>query len=378
MEWIKRNLYFVIGSGVALVLMGLAGGYLYTGWARKSVAFEKLGQQYAELKRLYELNPNPGSDKVNNIRAAKEQQEQLRQFNTRAAAHFALIPPLPPFEGTNKVTSEEFTSQLRRTLDQLQREAAAASVSLPPKFAFSFSAQKDAMTFAPGSLNLLAVQLGEVKALCDAIFAAKVNALDGLRRERVSSDDAKGPPSDYVEHKSVTNDLAVITPYEVTFRCFSAELAAFFNALHSGRHALLVKTINVEAAPAAAADPNMPGGVPTYAPAVAAEAMPDAFRRRYGMAAEGPPVAAAEAFAQRYGGMGPEGGGGPSLGGIAYRPLGSSPAARPYAAAPTAPAPAAPGAMPVRSSLQTVLNEKPLRVTALIHVVKLLPKETNR
>ena len=40
---------------------------------------------------------------------------------------------------------------------------------------------------------------------------------------------------------------------------------------------------------------------------------------------------------------------------------------------PTGTAPA-----PVRSGPQTVLNEKPLRVTLMIHVVKLLPKETKR
>ena len=30
MDWIKRNLYFLVGSFVALVLMGLAGWYLYS------------------------------------------------------------------------------------------------------------------------------------------------------------------------------------------------------------------------------------------------------------------------------------------------------------------------------------------------------------
>ena len=36
-----------------------------------------------------------------------------------------------------------------------------------------------------------------------------------------------------------------------------------------------------------------------------------------------------------------------------------------------------PGATP-RGGMQAVLNEKLLRVTLLIHVVKLLPQETNR
>ena len=51
----------------------------------------------------------------------------------------------------------------------------------------------------------------------------------------------------------MTNELAVLTPYEVTFRCFSSELAAVLAGLASSPYALLVKTINVELAPAVAA-----------------------------------------------------------------------------------------------------------------------------
>lgn len=32
MDWIKRNLYFLVGSLVAVALMGLAGWYLYSKW----------------------------------------------------------------------------------------------------------------------------------------------------------------------------------------------------------------------------------------------------------------------------------------------------------------------------------------------------------
>ena len=70
------------------------------------------------------------------------------------------------------------------------------------------------------------MQLAEVKAICTVLFQAKINSLDNIRRERVSEDDLKGPQTDYLPEKSVTNELAVLSPYEVTFRCFSSELAA--------------------------------------------------------------------------------------------------------------------------------------------------------
>ena len=53
--------------------------------------------------------------------------------------------------------------------------------------------------FAPGSLGALAQQLGEVKALCEILFAAKINSLDGIRRVPVSPDDAGGTQADYLE-----------------------------------------------------------------------------------------------------------------------------------------------------------------------------------
>lgn len=398
MDWVKRNLYFVIGSAVALVLMGLAGFYMYSGWKQKNEVFAKLSEQYAELKRLYDLDPNPGSEKVNNIKAARDQQEQLRTFIRDASARFAPVPRIPDPEGTNRVTSEDFTTQLRRTLDQLQRDAANSSVAIPTnpaKYSFSFEAQKSLMTFAPGSLDKLAVQLGEVKAICEILFAAKINSLDGIRRERVSNDDYKSPPAspaDYLNEKSVTNDLAIITPYEVTFRCFSSELGKVFNGFHASPHCLLVKTVDVEPAPGGPGvfDQTFPGEPPSFQPM--GEMPPSVMlQRRYGLGGEG--GGAAEAFARRYGtpgggrGGGPEGRyGRPGAGGIQYRGPGAgqygtptpNPAyPQPYAQ-PAVPPVAQPGAPPARGGLQTVLNEKPLRVTMMIHVVKLLPKETKR
>ncbi len=226
MDWIKRNLYFLIGSLVAVALMGLAGWYLYSKWQLNNTILGSLDEQYATLRRLYEQKPHPGSDKVDNIKAAKDQQQELLDYIRKARQYFQVCPPIPQPE-SGKLTSQEFSSALSRTIDQMQRDAARASVELPPKdskgnsYSFSFAAQKESLAYAPGSLEPLSVQLGKVKVICAVLFAAKVNSLDNLRRERVSEDDNKGPQTDYLSEKSVTNELAVLTPYEVTFRCFS-------------------------------------------------------------------------------------------------------------------------------------------------------------
>jgi len=348
MDWIKRNLYFLIGSLVALALMGLAGWYLYSKWQLNNEILSKLDEQYVELKRLNQQNPHPGSGQVNNIEAAKEQQKELRAFIQKAREYFQPCPPIPVPE-SGKLTSQEFSSALSRTIDQMQRDAAKASVALPPKdssgqtYSFSFTAQRERLAYAPGSLEPLSGQLAEVKAICGVLCQAKINSLDYIRRERVSDDDVKGPDTDYVSGKSVTNALAVLSPYEVGFRCFSPELAAVLAGFAAAPCGLMVKTINVESAPAAPVVEEPPTiATSTYVPPPPPTTAPDR------------PVSAAERFAQRYG-LRP-GGRGP-------RP---PPQPQPSAYVPPPVAPANRGGLPI------ALDEKQLKVTLMLNAVKLV------
>ena len=363
MSWIKRNLYFVIGSVVALVLMGLAGWFLYSKWALNNEMLTKLNADYEDLKNLNSQKPHPGAGQINNIKLAQEQRDQVRQFINKTHTYFqpiAHIPDLP------KVTDHDFSVALSRTIEQLQRDATNASVALPANYSFSFEAQKARINFAPNSLDRLAVQLGEVKHICDALFKAKVNSLDNLRRERVSPDDSAGPQTDYLTEKSITNELAVLTPYEVTFRCFSSELASVLGNLAASPAALLVKTINVEVAPAPPTpEPTTPAFVnpgqyvTTPTPQVSPE-MEDAMARANAQAA----------MARRYGSIMRGGGGSDSasLGGIPYREGPATPATPAYFPPPSPTGPA-------KGGLPTVLDEKQLKLTMNLILVKPLPSK---
>lgn len=359
MAWIQRNLLFVIGSLVAVTLLGLGGWYFYRQNARNTEAREKLNSLYAELIRYNQLKPHPGDQKVDNIKAAIEQQKQMRQLLARCLQHFERIPARPD---TTNVTAEAFAAELRRTIDQLQRDATNASVQLPPRYDFSFEAIKKTITFPPGSLVPLSVQLGEVKAISDILIRAKINALDSIRRERVSTLDQG--VTDYILQTSVTNDLAILSPYEVSFRCFSHDLAEVLNGFATSPHCLLVRTLNVE--PAVTTPTTSPDGTPlpfpttpltpTYVPPTPQPQPPGAEmpgvprRPPFGRSAE-------MEYIERYG-IGPR------------RPT------PPTTVTPTAPTPT-PGvpAVPVRTGPQLVLNEKLLRVTLLVQVVKPKPPE---
>jgi hypothetical protein len=342
MDWIKRNLIFVVGAVVALALLGVAGWYSYSGYSHNATQWEQLNQQYEELKRLTNLKPNPGDGKkVDNIRLAQEQEKEAQAFLDKLTQRLQRIPALP--EGTNLAASD-YSAALQRTIDELQREATNSSVVLPPKYKFSFEAQAGRVTFAAGSLVPLAAQLGEVKAICTILNQAKINALDGLRRERVSADDNSGPATDYLEVHSVTNDLAISAPYEVTIRCFTPELAAVLAGFANSPYGLVVKGVNLEPAGVTVADPYGTPPVTPMAVAVPVPGQPEGRRSGEG-----------EAFRSRYG----------------RRAMAPPPTPMP-APAPI-PLPVA-GAAPVRAGLQTFLTEKQLKVTLLIHVVKLLPQ----
>lgn len=353
MSWVKRNLYFLIGGVVALVLLGAAGWYLYSKWDLNNTNLANLNQAYADLKALNDKNPNPGGD---NIKIAKEQKKELVDYAGRARKYFQRIPQIPDLP---KKTDRDFASALSRTIDQLRRDSTNASVNLQENYNFSFTAEKLKINFDTRGLEPLSTQLGEVKAICDILFQARVNALDGLRRERVSTDDQSGPATDYLGENSTSNALAVLTPFEVTFRCFSPELAAVLAGFASSPCGWIVKSINVEVAgtlptetTAAVTTAPTPPPIPTYVPPQPAQ----------------PNVSAEAAEMRRYG-MNVGGYGQPNRGYGEGSARYQSPYPRPqvpYVAQPTAAAPRGAGGLPV------VVDERQLKVTLQLVAVKLL------
>jgi hypothetical protein len=359
MSWVKRNLYFVIGTAVAVVLLGLAGWYLYSKWDLNNKNLEQLNEAYGKLQTLSQQNPHPGSGNVNNVETAKEQQKQLRAFIQKTRSYFQKIPAIPDVP---RIRDQDFSEALTRSISQLRHDATNASVGLPPDYGFSFETERRKMTFDPNGLPLMAIQLGEVKAICDVLMQAKINALDSLRRERVSTDDMAGSQTDYLGVTSVTNELAVLSPYEVSFRSFSPELASVLAGFATSPYGFIIKTITVEpAAPlsdvtsAAAQTPITP--VATYVPPqpIPPRYQPEGESSRRIMTAPGlPPPPGATFRPDRY----------------APNPY---PTPAPMQPVMQQPGGTGPGAAASRGGLQTVIDERQLKITMLVEAVKLLP-----
>jgi hypothetical protein len=315
MGWIKRNLIFVIVGVLALGFLGGAGFFIYRGWSNNSQAADKLNDIYSQLQQFSNEPVQPGNDKIDNLKLAKDQEQQLLAWISDAASHFRPVPPIPQGE----VTSKTYATALGNTIYQLQQEAKDNSVGLPPQYYFSFQVQSSKLTISSG-LTPLAQQLGEVKTIAEILFAARVNDLDAIQRVRVSEDDVSGGlQSDYIDQHAITNDLAVITPYVVTFRSFTPELAKVLAGFANATNTFIVKSVSVQPAALGGA-PENPGengmNFPPNGPAM------DRYR---------PP------------GMPPE------------QPTPNS-------------------GSPNRGGLQTVLKEQLLRVTLEVDLVKLLTK----
>ncbi len=252
MNWLKRNLFFAIGLVVAVLLLGACGYYIWNEMSRNSTKFDSLNQIYTSLGQI-----KPGTDKPENTQAAKDQARQVREWIASAKKNFTPIARIP--EG--QLSDEAFNTSLHRVIRQLTDEASTSGVTLPQGYNFSFQAQSGKALFAPGSLDKLAVQLGEVKTITEIFYGAHINALEGIQRNRVSDDDTQSQALDYIDEQPVTTESVTMTPYQVTFRGFSSEIGQVLASLASSPNCFLVKTINVQPANAPAA------GTETAAPA---------------------------------------------------------------------------------------------------------------
>jgi hypothetical protein len=277
MSWAKRNLYFLISSIVAIVLLGLAGWYAYSSWQSNSENGGLLKEAYEKLRASATKSPNAGNDTVNNIEAAKDQTKQVKD---RLALMEKFFTPIPGIPNTNKFDDRVLSRAVRDTIGQLRASAISHNVTLPtasPEFAFSFTLQAGKITYDPNSGDMLSKQLGEIKAICDTLYSSRIIALTSIQRERTADDvnpANQGGGNDYCDSISLTNDSVVITPYQVTFDCFTPELGNVLSSFANQQHTVIVKTVNLQPADTMIAmDPgamagqtalaNTRGGLPT-------------------------------------------------------------------------------------------------------------------
>jgi hypothetical protein len=226
------------------------------------------------------------SPNATNIARAKQEVQTARAAVEQAKLFFSPVPFEP-------VTGQAFKSLLDQTIFDLHRKSEVASVALPSKdYAFTFAHQKTQLQFPAEAFPALPQQLAEIREICGILFDAKVNRLITIRRSRLYVDE----PLSQVDHHELQPEIneavgMAINPYEVTVHAFTPELAAALQSFYKSTNGLVVKSIQVEVAPTAA-DPNLPpGAVPPPGPPVTRPPAPPPGAVRTGAPAAKPPEA---------------------------------------------------------------------------------------
>lgn len=261
MSWAKRNLYFLISCIVAVVLLGAAGWYCWSSYNANNANWDKLKANYDQMKQFADKKPGPGNDQTNNIQTAKDQTEEAKK---RVAELEKFFTPVKGVPDTNKFNDRMLAFAVRETVGQLRKAAQEKSVMLPgmamavpgmpaapgAEFDFSFTLQMGKTIYDPNAAEMLSKQMGEVKLICDVLFGARILAVDSIQREHTSDDSnpqgGMGGQPDYTDSISLTNGNTVISPYQVTFECFTPQLGAVLASFANQSHTIVVKTLNVQ------------------------------------------------------------------------------------------------------------------------------------
>ncbi len=243
MVWVKRNLGLVIGGVVALALLVVAVFYFFTQRGQDQAVTAELETATERYKSLLNRPVHPGDDqgRVNNIELAKDEVKKVQDFLGEVRSKFGSsnVP-------TN-ISNREFRALLDNTISDLQRTADSLGITLPQKdYWFTFAPQKTAVEFK--SVDMLTHQLLDVKELCEILYQAKVQDVKGIRRVPASTEDNNA--QDFMtDKKPTTNDVAIVTPYELKFQGFSAELARVLDKLVQAKRCFVVRSVAVDRAP---------------------------------------------------------------------------------------------------------------------------------
>ena len=165
MNWLKRNLFLVGGGVAALGLLGFAIFFLLTRKQAVDEVTAELNTRTEEWKQLVASDPYPNQE---NIERAKGEQKKLAEFLDQTRKFFVPVASFP----TN-LDGATFKNLLETTIAELVHDAEKSGVSLPSsnRYDFTFKPQRNSLDFAPGTLVPLAMQVSEIRAICDVLLS---------------------------------------------------------------------------------------------------------------------------------------------------------------------------------------------------------------
>ena len=99
------------------------------------------------------------------------------------------------------------------------------------------------LTYPTANIGPWMQELEEIDAILDILYRAKINYLSGLQRVPVSADDTGA--GDFLAATTAANQWGMVTPYKITFRGFSAEIAAVMEGFARSSNCFIIQAIVV-------------------------------------------------------------------------------------------------------------------------------------
>ncbi len=183
MKWVRGN--GLLAGFLPLMISGLLvlGYLLYDAYGSYSRIAEEYGTQARELDRLQSLRPYPDSDSLkmeeNKRNALADRIEKLQ--SKLASIEVPLI----------SLTPEQFQDELRKTVSEVAKLAAAKGTSLPQDFYLGFQQYRDTLP-ASHTASSLGRELEAIKLVVCALFDNRVDKIVEVdRNPRSQAGDAK-------------------------------------------------------------------------------------------------------------------------------------------------------------------------------------------
>jgi hypothetical protein len=194
------------------------------------------------MARINAAKPFPSDE---NLAAGGAEVARLKSAITEVKQRFAPIPFDPGI-------GSAFKDALEKTIYSLTLQATNNRIGLPSNpYFFSFAAQKQKLDLDTDGYPAINRQVADVKAIVELLFDAKIHSLMGLMRVPVSKDDSLGSNDILAKDRTQTNQVtgATLMPYEVSFSCFSGDLANVLDSLTASKYGFVVQGVAIDRMP---------------------------------------------------------------------------------------------------------------------------------
>jgi hypothetical protein len=176
MEFIKKNLWLVVGGAVGLALLLVACVYLFLHARQYRADTASADEQQSRLEQLKSRKPGPTEANVQIVASNRAVLEGYQQkvIETLRAGQI----------GPRIMQPIEFNSFLKATIEQMKEAASKRGLVLPPKFDFGFKTYySEGRLPAADDVPRLTVQVQTLRALMAVLRLAKVAEVVAVERQ---------------------------------------------------------------------------------------------------------------------------------------------------------------------------------------------------